>query len=165
MDSFENSKKCLDSVIATISNCDNKANSFLTAVGIVFGFSMFSIQELLGKNGAVETLIIVFGILYLLCFISTIVLLVLIVFPRRRNKIEKSRKIDCQYYSEDLYRHLSADDIETFVVEDVKTDAIVDQIKNCTRIAHIKESLLRVATILIILFALFLVCLVVCLFV
>ena len=99
MDDFENSKKCLDAAVATISNCDNKANSFLMAVGIVFGFSMFSIQELLVKSSVIKTLIIIFGTLYLFCFFSTIVLLISIVFPRLRNKKERKRQVDCQYYS------------------------------------------------------------------
>lgn len=165
MTSLDNAKKSLDSTLSTISNCDNKANALLTAVGIVFGFSMFSIQELSGKNGPIKVLVITFGILYLLSFLTTIVLLVLIVFPRRKTKKEINRQLDYQCYTEDLFIHLKEGDLDSFVAKNVNAESVIDQIKNCTRIAHTKENLLRIATISLIVFAIFLVCLVVCIFI
>ena len=157
--------KPLLSTTNTIVNYDNKANSLLTAVGIVFGFSIFSISELTNKCGTLRILVIIFGLLYLICFVATIVLLVLIIFPRRRNKTESKNQIDFQCYHEDLYEHLKSKDIEEFLLQPISEESIVDQIKNCSRIAHIKENLLRAATILIMLFSFFLACLVIIAFI
>ena len=156
-------KDSLSVVNGTIANYDNKAGVLLTAVGIVFGFSLFSVQELSSKQDAVKVCSYIFGILYLVAFVTSIILLVLIVFPRRRNKKEKENKIDYPLYTEDLYEHLNKGDIDTFVKDGFKDDAILDQIKVCTRIAHTKEKLLRAAVGFIIAFAICLVALVVCL--
>ena len=158
-------KESLSAVNGTIANYDNKAGVLLTAVGIVFGFSLFSVQELSSKQDAVKVCSYIFGILYLVAFVTSIILLVLIVFPRRRNKKEKENKIDYPLYTEDLYEHLNKGDIDTFVKDEFKDDAILDQIKVCTRIAHTKEKLLRAAVGFIIAFAVCLVALVVCLFI
>ena len=158
-------KESLSAVNGTIANYDNKAGVLLTAVGIVFGFSLFSVQELSSKQDAVKVCSYIFGILYLVAFVTSIILLVLIVFPRRRNQKEKENKIDYPLYTEDLYEHLNKGDIDTFVKDGYKDDAILDQIKVCTRIAHTKERLLRAAAGFIIAFAVCLVALVVCLFI
>ena len=158
-------KESLSAVNDTIANYDNKAGVLLTAVGIVFGFSLFSAQELSSKQDAVKVCSYIFGILYLVAFVTSIILLVLIVFPRRRNKKEKENKIDYPLYTEDLYEHLNKGDIDTFVKDGYKDDAVLDQIKVCTRIAHTKEKLLRAAVGFIIAFAVCLVALVVCLFI
>lgn len=156
-------KESLSAVNDTIDSYDNKAGVLLTAVGIVFGFSLFSIQELSSKQDAVKVCSYIFGILYLIAFVTSIILLVLIVFPRRRNKKEKENKIDYPLYNEDLYAHLNKGDIDTFVKDGYKDDTLLDQIKVCTRIAHTKEKLLRAAVAFIIAFAVCLVALVVCL--
>ena len=158
--------KSLTASLSTISNCDNKATSLLTAVGIVFGFSMFSTQELLNKCGIIKLLIIIFGIGYLSVFIATIVLLVLIIFPRRRTMKQRKNAIDYACYPEDLYKHYKANDLEAFLDSNSDNEkAILDQIRNCSRIAHIKETLLRIVAFLIIAFACLLVSLIVCLFI
>ena len=156
-------KDSLSAANGTIANYDNKAGVLLTAVGIVFGFSLFSVQELSSKQDAVKVCSYIFGILYLVAFVTSIILLVLIVFPRRRNKKEKENKIDYSLYTEDLYEHLNKGDIDTFVKDGYKDDAVLDQIKVCTRIAHTKEKLLRAAVGFIIAFAVCLVALVICL--
>lgn len=153
----------LSAVQNTIANYDNKAGVLLTAVGIVFGFSLFSIQELSSKQDAVKVCSYLFGTLYLLAFVASIVLLVLIVFPRGRNKKEKKNKIDYPFYTEDLYEHLNKGDLDAFVKDGYKDDAVLEQIKVCTRIAHIKETLLITAVTSIIVFAICLVALVICL--
>ena len=158
-------QESLSAVQSTIANYDNKASALLTAVGIVFGFSLFSVQELSNKTDTVKVFCYIFGILYLLAFVTSLILLVLIVFPRRRNKKEKENKIDYPLYNEDLYEHLNKGDIDTFVKDGYKDDATLDQIKVCSRICHTKETLLRAAVISIIVFTVCLVALVVCLFV
>lgn len=156
-------KESLFAVQSTIANYDNKASALLTAVGIVFGFSLFSVQELSNKTDILKVLCCIFGVLYLLAFVTSIILLVLIVFPRRRNKKEKENKVDYPLYTEDLYEHLNKGDIDTFVKDGNKDDAVLVQIRVCTRIAHTKEKLLRAAVGFIIAFAICLVALVVCL--
>ena len=161
----ENNKyqESLSAVQNTIANYDNKASALLTAVGIVFGFSLFSVQELSNKTDIVKVFCYIFGILYILAFVTSLILLVLIVFPRRRNKKEKENKIDYPLYNEDLYEHLNKGDIDSFVKDGYKDDATLDQIKACSRICHAKEALLRAAVISIIVFTVCLVALVICL--
>lgn len=156
-------RESLVAVNATIANCDNKASALLTAVGIVFGFSLFSVQELSNKQDVVKILSYIFGALYLIAFVISIILLVLIVFPRRRKKKEEGNKIDYPLYSEDLYEHLTKGDIDSFVEDGYKNDVLLEQIKVCTRIAHTKENMLRVAVGFIVAFTISLVALVVCL--
>lgn len=154
-------RESLAAVNNTIVNCDNKASVLLTAVGIVFGFSMFSAQELANKSGTIKTLVIVFGILYLLSFLAAIVSLVLIVFPRGRNKEERKRQIDYPLYPEDVIKHVKKEDLEDFLSKEDNKEAIIDQVRICARIAHTKQLLLRLATISIIVFSLLLVSLVI----
>ena len=156
-------KESLSAIQGTIANYDNKAGVLLTAVGIVFGFSLFSIQELSNKTDVVKVFCYIFGILYLLAFVTSLILLVLIVFPRGRNKKENNNKIEYPLYSGDLYGHVKNGDVDSFI-KDGNTDiAVLDQIKICSRIAHTKEVLLKAAVISIIAFTICLVALVICL--
>ena len=156
-------KESLSAIQNTIANYDNKAGVLLTAVGIVFGFSLFSIQELSNKTDVTKFLCYIFGILYLLAFAASLIFLVLIVFPRGRNKKEKENKIDYPFYSEDLYNHVIKGDIDSFIKEGNTDSATLDQIKVCSRIVHTKEALLKSAVASIITFAVCLVALVICL--
>ena len=156
-------KESLSAIQGTIANYDNKAGVLLTAVGIVFGFSLFSIQELSNKTDVVKIFCYIFGILYLLAFVASLILLVLIVFPRGRNKKEKENKTEYPLYSEDLYNHVKNGDVDSFIKEGNTDSAVLDQIKVCSRIAHTKEALLKTAVISIIVFTACLVVLVVCL--
>ena len=161
----ENNKyqESLSALQSAIANYDNKAGVLLTAVGIVFGFSLFSIQELSNKTDVAKVFCYVFGILYLLAFVTSLILLVLIVFPRGRNKKEEENKTEYPLYSEDLYNHVKNGDIDSFIKEGINDSAVLDQIKACSRITHIKEVLLKAAVISIVVFTVCLVALVVCL--
>ena len=156
-------EESLSAVQGTIANYDNKAGVLLTAVGIVFGFSLFSIQELSNKTDVVKVFCYIFGALYLLAFVTSLILLVLIVFPRGRNKKEEKNKTEYSLYSEDLYNHVKNDNVDSFIKDGNSDSAALDQIKVCSRIAHTKEVLLKVAVISIIIFTAFLVALIVCL--
>lgn len=159
----EKFKESLSAIQGTIANYDNKAGVLLTAVGIVFGFSLFSIQELTNKTNTVKVFCYIFGILYLLAFVTSLILLVLIVFPRGRNKKEKENKTEYPFYSEDLYNYVKNGDVDSFIKEANNDSAVLDQIKVCSRIAHTKEVLLKAAVISIITFTVCLVALVICL--
>lgn len=156
-------KESLSAIQGTIANYDNKAGVLLTAVGIVFGFSLFSVDEFSNKGDAIKVFCYIFGALYLLAFVTSLILLVLIVFPRGRNKKEKENKIDYPLYSEDLYSHVKNGDADSFIKDGNTDSAALDQIKVCSRIAHTKEILLKAAVISIIAFTVCLVALVVCL--
>lgn len=156
-------KGSLSAIQSTIANYDNKAGVLLTAVGIVFGFSLFSIQELSNKTDIVKVFCYIFGILYLLAFVASLIILVLIVFPRGRNKKEEKNKTEYPLYSDDLYNHVKNGDIDSFTKEGNNDSAVLDQIKVCSRIAHTKEVLLKAAVISIITFTVCLVSLVICL--
>ena len=153
----------LSAIQNTIANYDNKAGVLLTAVGIVFGFSLFSIQELANKSDTVKVFCYIFGILYLLAFVTSLILLVLIVFPRGRNKKEEENKAEYPLYSEDLYSHVKNGDVDSFIKEGNNDSAILDQIKVCSRIAHTMEGLLKAAVISTVAFTVCLVALVICL--
>lgn len=156
-------KESLSAIQGTIANYDNKAGVLLTAVGIVFGFSLFSIQELSDKTDVVKVFCYIFGALYLLAFVTSLILLVLIVFPRGRNKKEEKNKTEYSLYSDDLYNHVKNGDIDSFIKDGNGDGAVLDQIKVCGRIAHAKEVILKAAVISIIAFTVCLVTLVVCL--
>ena len=158
---MKNTKKELEEILTalsgTISNCDAKAAALLSAVGIVFGFSMFSVSEIQSKDLNIRIWIYVVGSLYLLAFMATIVLLTLTIFPRRRTAKEKQRKVEYNRYHEDLFQHLESNDLDEFVKKEATDDAIIDQIKNCSRIAHVKENFLRASAVFIAIFSLLLI--------
>ena len=156
-------KESLSAIQGTIANYDNKAGVLLTAVGIVFGFSLFSIQEFSNKTDVAKIFCYIFGILYLLAFVTSLILLVLIVFPRGRNKKEEKNKTEYLLYSDDLYNHVKSGDVDSFVKNGNSDNAVLDQIKVCSRIARTKEILLKTAVVSIIAFTVCLVTLVVCL--
>ena len=158
-------KDTLESLLVTITNYDSKAGTLLTAVGVTFGFSLFSIGEIINKTGPIKTAIYVLGILYIVSFLSCIITLSLIVFPRRRTRKEDEYKIEYPLDLGDLFRHLKDGDLDDFLSKGYDKEAIVDQIKVCTRITITKETLLRIFAVLIIVFSAFLVSLLVCLFI
>ena len=158
-------KDTLESLLVTINNYDSKAGTLLTAVGITFGFSLFSIGEIINKEGPIKTVIYILGVFYIVSFLSCIIVLSLIVFPRGRTRKENNNKIEYPLYLRDLFQHLKSGDLDDFLNKGYSKEAIVDQIKTCARIAKTKETLLRIFTILIIAFSAFLVSLLVCLFI
>jgi len=95
--------------------------------------------------------------------VTSLILLVLIVFPRGRNKKEEKNKTEYPLYSGDLYSHVKSGDVDSFIKDGNIDGAVLDQIKVCSRIACTKEVLLKAAVISIIVFAVCLVFLVVCL--
>lgn len=160
---IENRKDTLQALSAMIVNYDNKATALMTAVGVVFGFSLFSIQEFQNKSGLAQVTAYVFGTIYLIAFATSIVLLVLVVLPRSRSKKERLVKTDYPLYFKDVYCHVRTGDAQAFVDAGVSEFSLMDQIKVCSRIANTKERLLFAAVVSIVVFAASLVSLVVCL--
>ena len=156
-DNKKEMNEVLTALSATISKCDAKAGALLSAVGIVFGFSMFSVNGIDSKDDAVKVWIYIIGSLYLLAFMMTIAFLTMTIFPRRRTSREKAKAIDHNRYHEDLYLHLKSGDLGEFAKKEPSEEAIVGQIENCTRIAHTKENFLRASSILIAVFSILLI--------
>lgn len=162
---IDRAEKSLLAIAESIRNSDNKAGVLLTAVGIVFGFSLFSVEAFPKEDGVRRLFAIAFCALYLLSFVVSLLLLVIIVCPRRRNAQEKLRRKDYFLYAEDLYVHSKNGDLSSFLEKDCDKEAVLEQIRICSRISHQKETLLKMAAFSISVFVVSLVLLVVCLFV
>lgn len=164
MESFESYEKRLESINNTILNYDNKANALLTALGIVFGFSLFSLQEISQKTGILKIFTLIFFAIYLISFFISLLFLILIIYPRGRNKTEKEKKKECALYYKDIYLHKDSEDFKNFLKCSTNEEGVLEQIRICARIAHTKEQLLIYSVVSIIIFALSLVCFAFCCF-
>ena len=147
--------KVLEAVQGTIRNSDIKASSLLSAVGIIFGLSAFTISELQGKENNIQQLLIyIFGALYVVIFFVLITLLVLIVLPRRKNKKQfLNTELAYKYYGEDIYKAIVSNELNNLLTKSISKETVVDQIKICTKISHTKENLLIASVGLTICFA------------
>lgn len=137
----------LSSILGTIKNSDEKAASLLTAAGIIFGLSAFSLDMLTGKTNDVQKVFInIFGCAYIVCFIALIALLVLVIFPRRKS-INDSKKTALYYknYGEDVQRAINQNSLKTLLYTEPSLEVIEDQIVRCSKISRWKENFLRVS--------------------
>lgn len=141
-----NIKNSLNSIQNSIASFDNKATSLLTAVGIIFSFSLLSLDTLEGKELSVWFYIS--AGLYLLSFLVSIVCLILVIVPRGKTKKEKEIKYNL--YQRDIYECLDNKDFNDFIKKEPTDEVILSQVKSCVKIAHIKEILLLIATIALI---------------
>lgn len=141
-----NTKNSLECIQKSIASFDNKATSLLTAVGIIFSFSLLSLDTLDGKELSVWFYIS--AGLYLLSFLVSIVCLILVIVPRGKNKKEK--EIKCNLYQRDVYESLDDKNFKDFIEKESADEVILSQVRSCVRIAHIKELFLLIATIAII---------------
>lgn len=143
---MNNTKKSLDSIQNSIASFDSKATSLLTAVGIIFSFSLLSLDTLDGKELSVWFYIS--AGLYLLSFLVSIVCLILVIVPRGKTKKEK--EIKCNLYQRDIYESLDNKDFNEFIKKEPTDEVTLSQVRSCVKIAHIKEILLLIATIALI---------------
>lgn len=147
-------RELLSNTQEQIRNCDNKASLLISAVGIVFGFSLFTFDLLKEKISQRNILVIIGGIIYLLSFLLTVVILIAVIYPRGRNKKEKEKIKESPLYFEDIYANKDNGDITNFLNKDDYKQSIIDQISICARIAHIKTLLVKIACFVIIFFVL-----------
>ncbi len=143
--------KILDSIYSSIKNSDQKASSMLTAVGVIFAFSIFPINNLQQKNEKIRTVIIVFAIIYFMLFILLIGILLCAIYPRRKNRIDD--KYLYNMYSEDVYKAVKNNCLEDLINKNASDDVVNDQIIQLSKIAHTKETLLRLSVYLSIIFS------------
>ena len=158
----EAAEDILSSIQKSIEISDNKAASLLTAIGIIFGLSAFSISELHSKssNQAQFVCICVFGIAYLISFLVSITLLVSVIFPRRKHRKDRSSHF-YKRYSEDVYRSFQSKTAGEILGGPTPNEVLLLQIERCSQISHWKETLLRCSVFSISAFALFLTALIV----
>lgn len=138
-----NIKNSLDAIQNSIASFDNKATSLLTAVGIIFSFSLLSLDTLDEKKLSVWFYIS--AGLYLLSFLVSIVCLILVIVPRGKSKKEK--EIKCNLYQRDLYESLGDKNFKDFIGKEPDDEVMLSQVKSCVRIVHIKEIFVLIATI------------------
>lgn len=144
-----NPEKILESLDRTIKNCDKKATSILAALGIVFGFSLFSAQPISNSTGNIRIALLVFACAYILLFSVSFLILIYIVFPRRMKNDKLAGIPDYPGYSEHVYEHVLKKDLGTFIKTPLDEQAIIQQISTCSKIAHKKEMLLKISIFLI----------------
>lgn len=157
--------KSLEATSNSIAASDGKAASLLTALGIIFGLSAFSIETLRSQDNPIRfVLICVFGSLYLTSFLGSMIMLILTVYPRRKPKAING-KMFYKNYSEDIYSSFQDGQERNLLESEAGEEVLMDQIRICSAITHRKESLLRFSSISTITFAVFLTCLIVLAFI
>lgn len=150
----KNIKESLDAIQNAICSFDSKSTSLLTAVGIIFSFSLFSIDNIITKDHS--RIFWIFIALYLFFFLVSIFSLVLVIFPRGRNRKERKTIKYSKFYQRDIYILSKKENFSQFLKSEASDDVLVDQIRICARISNIKRILLIVSIFSIVLMCLFL---------
>ena len=119
---------------------DTKAEGLLTAIGIIFSFSLFSIDAIINKSSNIKILIYIFGALYLLSFLISIILLIVSLFPMRR---KEDKELLFPLYAIDIYKMSTKDDFEKQIIKEINENVLLSQIKACSKISYIKENCVR----------------------
>lgn len=130
----------LDAIQNHIRLQDTKAEGLLTAIGIIFSFSMFSIDAIINKSSNIKILIYIFGALYLLSFLISIILLIVSLFPMRR---KEDKELLFPLYAIDIYKMNTKDDFNKQIRKEINEDVLLSQIKACSKISYIKENCVR----------------------
>ena len=155
---MKNNKEILDGIQSQISSFDNKASILLSVVGIIFALTLsfldvFHSEFFIGKDITFKAFYILLFICYILITISLIILLILVIFPRKHNGKEKYPN----YYLDikDLSKQDLKDAIKRYSKEE---DMILEQIKINAEICMKKHKCLQLGTIF---FIPFIICIVV----
>ena len=127
-----NAEKSLLSIQEQINKFDNKANSLITIVGIVFAlslgildtFNQFFGEELTAELRLKFRVLIAFSILYFISFAVELIFLILVVYPRKK----KEGKLSLTYYAD--VAELSKGQIKKLLQESEENSlaTIIDQI-------------------------------------
>lgn len=135
----------LSALFSTIKNSDEKAVALLTAAGIIFGLSAFSLEILKDKTNNVHKIFInVFGCTYLVLFVLLVTLLVLVIFPRRK-ALKDGKNVTLWYknYGEDVQKAIDNEKLKELLYKEPQLEVVEDQIIRCSKISRRKETLLR----------------------
>ena len=136
---IRNELEVLASIQQQILNSDSKSVGLLTALGIVFSFSLFTLDSLNMEKMFVKLTVVI----YLSSFLVTLFLLSFVLFPRRKKRKEKRHSPYFSRYYYDVYKKSKDGDFIGFIGSDLKGNEIEDQIRICSRIQFWKETLLR----------------------
>lgn len=144
-----NADKSLLSIQEQINKFDNKANSLITIVGIVFALSLGILEvfnqfvgiELTGELLLKYHLLIIFSTLYFISFTVELVFLILVVYPRKK----KEGQLSLTYYAD--VAGLSKEQIKELLQESEENSlaAIIDQISINAKICKQKHKFLVIA--------------------
>ena len=145
----DKSEKAILSIQEQINKFDNKANSLIAIVGIVFALSL-GILETFNQFKEVDITasmyvqlywLIALTVLYFIIFAVEMIFLILVIYPRKKKKGATS--ID--YYIDAA--KLSKDDIKNVITasEDSELEADVEQISTNAKICSSKHKYLVVA--------------------
>lgn len=144
-----NAEKSLSSIQEQINKFDNKANSLITIVGIVFALSL-GILDTFNQFVGIELteelqykfrLLILFSTLYFISFTVELVFLILVVYPRKKKEGQPS----LTYYAD--VAELSKGQIKKLLQESEENSlaTIIDQISINAKICKQKHRFLVIA--------------------
>ena len=88
----------LDIILNQIASFDHKASVIVSILGILFALSFLVIEIIMDKQGNVKIYIFISFILFLISIISSLILAVLVLKPRKRKG--KSKEKSLTYYIE-----------------------------------------------------------------
>lgn len=132
----------LDSIQNHIRLQDTKAAGLLTVIGIIFSFSMISIDTIFTKTNNARITIYIVGGIYLLFFLVSVVLLIISLFPMRR---KENKDFLYSKYAIDVYKMTKNENFKELIKKEISEEDILTQIKACSKIAFIKENCVRVS--------------------
>lgn len=128
----EKAKSCLEMIKEQIDNFDNKANSLITIVGIIFAISLSIIQVFNQLTVSAQTeeihtkyiLLIIASIFYFISFVTELVFLVMVIYPRKKRKNGTKA---LTYYAD--VAKMNLDEIKKRLQNESSLDADSEQIK------------------------------------
>ena len=150
---YNNASESLLSMQEQISKFDNKANSLITIVGIIFALSLGILDtfnqyigiELSGKIKIKFYLLIAFSILYFISFAIELFFLIMVIYPRKK----KAGKISLTYYND--VADLTNEEIRCLLQQKEEVlDSEIDQISINAKICKQKHKFLVIAIWLLI---------------
>lgn len=125
----EEKQKILDNIYLQISSFDNKANIFITVIGIVFALSLsfldvFKDCSFVKSNCGVKIYYYICFMLFVLNIIFSIFAFVMVIVPRKY----KGKKVNANYYKH--ITRMSIGDLKKEINDYIKDDEqIINQIK------------------------------------
>lgn len=145
----EKSEKTILSIQEQINKFDDKANSLITIVGIVFALSLGILEtfnQFIGADMTAEMHVklywlIALSILYFIVFAVEMIFLLFVIYPRRKKK----GAVSIDYYMDAA--KLTKDNIKDAITasDDSELESDVEQISTNAKICALKHKYLVVA--------------------
>ena len=128
----------LDIILNQIASFDHKASVIVSILGILFALSFLVIEIIMDKQGNVKIYIFISFILFLISIISSLILAVLVLKPRKRKG--KSKEKSLTYYID--LENMTEDEYLKILEKNNKNVLIFEQLNENARICHNKHKLL-----------------------